>query len=51
MSTTIKRISLCLTKETQRQLDELSCRLGENQSQIITRALQAFYFEMLKEKG
>jgi len=45
--TTVKRTSLCLTQETDRQLVELCAKLGENKSQIITRALQMLYYTCL----
>jgi len=41
--TTVKRTSICLTQETFRQLQDLKERLGENSSQVITRALQVLY--------
>ena len=37
-TTTVKRTSFCTTQETQRQLDDLCIRFGENKSQVITRA-------------
>lgn len=43
MTTTVKRISLSLTKEQQRQLEALCDYLGENQSQVIHRAIGSFY--------
>ena len=45
-NTTIRRTSFCLTQETQRQLDDLCVKFGENQSQIITRALQLIHFSL-----
>lgn len=39
MSTTIKRITICLTKESNRQLLSLMKKFGENQSQCINRCL------------
>jgi hypothetical protein len=45
-STTVKRTSFCFTKETQRQLEDLSERFGENPSQVITRALHLLHFSL-----
>lgn len=39
MATTQKRITLALTKEDLRQIDELVKHFGENPSQVIKRAL------------
>jgi len=44
MKTTEKIISLKLTQEDLRQLEELKDLLKENQSQIIKRALNNYYF-------
>lgn len=44
--TTVKRTSFCLTQETQRQLEDLSARFGENPSQVMTRALQLLHFSL-----
>lgn len=46
MSRTIKRISLCLTKEARRQLDDLCDKCGESPSEVLKRALQLFYFSL-----
>lgn len=46
MTTTVKRRSLCLTKETIRQLDDLVDRFGENPSQVMVRALQLLHFHV-----
>ena len=43
MATIIHRFTLCLTKENQRQLDELCKKLGENKNQVMMRALQLLY--------
>jgi predicted DNA-binding protein len=43
MTTTVKRITISLTKEDERQLEALSSHLGEGQSQIIRRAITCFY--------
>lgn len=43
MSTTVKRITLSLTKEDERQLKALSNYLGENQSQAIQRSIWTLY--------
>lgn len=45
MSTTVKRITISLTKEQERQLKALCDFSGENQSQLIHRAL-AFYYQI-----
>jgi hypothetical protein len=45
-TTTVKRTSLCLTQETQRQLSDLSNIFGENPSQVMTRALQLLHFSL-----
>lgn len=47
--TTVKRISMCLTKETQRQIECLSAIFGENPSQVITRSIQMIYQQLKKE--
>lgn len=44
MSTTVKRISLCLTQESHRQVEDLINRFGETQSQIIVRAIQLLHY-------
>jgi hypothetical protein len=44
--TTVKRTSFCMTQETQRQLEDLSSRFGENPSQVMTRALQLLHFSL-----
>jgi predicted DNA-binding protein len=44
--TTVKRTSMCLTKETNRQLQDLKMKLGENSSQVITRAIQLLHYSM-----
>lgn len=44
--TTVRRTSFCLTQETERQLDELCHRFGENPSQVMTRALQLIHFSL-----
>ena len=41
--TTAKRLTLCLTRETDRQLNELCDRLGESRSQAIVRCINYFY--------
>lgn len=46
MTTTVKRTSFCFTKETQRQLEDLCARFGENPSQVITRSLQLLHFSL-----
>lgn len=43
MATIIHRFTACLTKENQRQLDELCAALGENKNQVMMRALQLLY--------
>ena len=58
MKTTVKRVSFCLTKESEKQLNELIARLGENRSQVISRCITAFhgiekridYFKMRKSE-
>lgn len=47
--TTIRRTSFCLTKEMERQLNELKETLGENTSQVIMRAINLMYM-MQKDK-
>ncbi len=42
-ATTTRRITFCLTKETERQLNELCDRLGESRSQVIVRTINNFY--------
>jgi predicted DNA-binding protein len=44
--TTMKRTSFCLTKETNRQLEDLQDKLGENSSQVITRAIHLLHYSM-----
>lgn len=41
----LKRTSFCFTTETKKQLEELCEVLGENKSQVITRAIQWLHFE------
>jgi hypothetical protein len=43
MATIINRFTLCLTKENQRQLDELCEAFGENKNQVLMRALQILH--------
>lgn len=43
MTTTVKRISISLTKEEQRQLMALCEWCGENKSQVIHRAICLLY--------
>lgn len=43
MATTVKRITVNLTKEDERQLKALCLYLGENQTQVIQRVLNHFY--------
>jgi predicted DNA-binding protein len=43
MATTVKRITLALSKEDLRQLEMLSAKLGEHQSTIIKRAIADFH--------
>ena len=43
METTIKRFSLCVTKETYRQLEDLCEQFGERRSNVITRCIQTVY--------
>lgn len=43
MTTTVKRITLALTKEQQRQLEALCELYGETQSQVIHRAVSVLY--------
>jgi hypothetical protein len=43
MTTTVKRITLALTKEDERQLLALMMYLGEGQSQVIRRAIACFF--------
>lgn len=43
MSTTVKRITLALTKEQERQLKWLSDYLGEHKSQVIHRAIAMLF--------
>lgn len=45
-STTVKRTSFCSTKETQRQIDELRTKFGENTSQVVTRAIQMLHYSL-----
>lgn len=45
-TTTVKRTSFCSTKETQRQIDDLKERLGENTSQVVTRAIQMLHYSL-----
>lgn len=44
MATTIKRITLALTKEDLRQLDELSKMFEEDISKIIKRGIILLYY-------
>lgn len=50
MATIIHRFTTCLTKENQRQLDELCKVLGENKNQVMMRALQSLYDKYEKVK-
>lgn len=43
MTTTVKRITISLTKEQARQLKALCSYTGENQSQIIHRGIADLY--------
>lgn len=43
MATTVQRIHFCVTKETQRQLNQLCNERGENRAQIIKQAIDFFY--------
>ncbi len=45
-TTTVRRTSFCITKETQRQLEDLCRVFGENNSQVITRALQMLHYSL-----
>lgn len=49
MSTTIKRIQVCLTIESKRQLEILCARFGENSAQVLNRALQMLYYSLESE--
>jgi len=42
--TTVKRRSFCFTQETQRQIDELCERFGENASQVMIRAISGMHY-------
>ena len=44
--TTVKRTSVCLTKETERQLNHLRHAFGENTSQVISRAIHIIHFSL-----
>ena len=41
--TMVRRTSICLTKETARQLDELKEKFGENTNQVIIRAISYIF--------
>lgn len=43
MKTTVKRTSLCLTKESKRQLEEIVIKLGETQSYVIKMAISLLH--------
>ena len=43
MKTTTKKLTFRLTKEDNRQLEELIKHLGESQSQVMRRALHELY--------
>jgi len=49
MSTTIKRVTVALTKETLKQLEFLKSELGDNANQVIKRAIQELYSNLKKE--
>lgn len=42
-STTVKRTSICLTREMLRQLNELCTAYKENPSQVMSRAILTLY--------
>ena len=44
MTTTVKRITISLTKEQERQLKALMDYLGEGSSQVIHRALDGLHY-------
>jgi hypothetical protein len=44
MTTTVKRITISLTKEQERQLKALMKITGENQSQVIHAAIRQLYW-------
>jgi len=43
MPTTLKRRSICCTKETEKQLDYLKDKLGETHSNIVKRSINMLY--------
>jgi len=48
--TTTRRKSICLTAEDERELKLLASHFGENESQVIRRAIMLLYFVMLVEQ-
>lgn len=46
MSTTIKRITLNLTKEDMRIIDQMCIRYGETKQDVIKRALIMLYYDL-----
>jgi predicted DNA-binding protein len=50
MSTTVKRTSLCLTRETKRQLDELCKEFGESSSRIMSRSIDLLHRSLKIDK-
>lgn len=51
MATTVKHITLALTKEDLKTITELMNKLGENQSTVIKRALNYYKFYMDEKNG
>lgn len=51
MSTTEKRITLALTKEQLKELDELSNKFRESPSSIIHRAISLLYYIKIESKS
>ena len=43
MATTVKRLSICLTKETNRQLLDLLQEYGETITQIVSRSIDLLH--------
>jgi predicted DNA-binding protein len=50
MSTSYRKTSVNMTKETTRQLDTLKLKLGENSTQIFSRAIEILYNKIIRNK-
>lgn len=49
-TTTVKRTTISLTKQVNRHLEDLKENLGENSSQVISRALTMLHASLMSSK-